>query len=333
MVFRRNVRIVLAAACCLFFAAAAASLLTGPASLTISELRDTLAGHGSRKSALILYEFRLPTLLITILSGAGLALAGALLQGITRNPLTDSGVLSVNAGSGLMVLAAIGIWNIHIANFVYILPVFSFIGGMLAATLVFLLAYRKHIGPDPEKLVLIGVGMAAAISGVILTLSLSIGREQYDFFAAWIAGDVWGNDWPFVLALLPWISILAVLAYRKSQVLDVMSLDDTAAVGLGLRIAREKLMLTLIGVALASASVSAAGSVPFIGLMCPHLARSLVGPRHRRMLPLAAIAGATLLTAAETMARSLAKPAGIPAGLVVSALGAPYFLYLLRKYV
>jgi ABC-type Fe3+-siderophore transport system, permease component len=328
---QRKIRLMMVALALILLAAFVVSVATGYASLSPARLWSTLIGQGTAKERLILFEFRLPRIFIAILAGAGLALSGALLQSVTRNPLADPGILGINAGAGLAVVCYMLYFPADPGSLVFLLPVFAFLGGTMAAVLIYVLSWRRGEGAEPTKLVLVGVGIAAACSGAILTLASSLEREQYDFFAQWMAGKIWGDDQIFVLALLPWLLIGFPVAWAKSRVLNTLSLHEHVSAELGVPLERERILAVLIAVALASASVSVGGGIAFIGLMAPHIARSLVGPRHQILLPAAALIGAILLLVADTIGRVLLDSVGIPAGLVVSVIGAPYFMYLMAR--
>ncbi|MDQ0273765.1 FecCD family ABC transporter permease [Cytobacillus purgationiresistens] len=307
------------------------SVSTGFASLSPMRLWYTLFGQGTPREELILFTFRLPRILVTILAGMGLAISGAILQSITRNPLADPGILGINAGAGLAVVFFVMIFGGGSGSSIYFLPIFALGGGMLTAIIIYVLSYKKGEGIDPGKMLLVGVGLSAAISGAILTLASKIAREDYDFFANWMAGRIWGDDWVFVMALLPWLIILLPTIIRKSNILNTMSLNENLSIGLGVKVEKERYILLMIAVALAAASVSVSGGIAFVGLMAPHIARSLVGPRHQLFLPVAAMTGAILLLTADTIGRVILDPSGIPAGIIVSIIGAPYFMYLMSK--
>lgn len=307
------------------------SVATGYASLSPSQLLRTIIGQGTAREQLILFEFRLPRIFVTILAGMGLAVSGAILQSITRNPLSEPGILGINAGAGLMVVLFLLLFPVESTGSLYVLPLFALAGGILTAALLYLLSFTKGEGVDPTKLVLVGVGLSAAFSGTILTLASRFNREQYDVIANWLSGKIWGDDWVFVLALLPWIVLLLPVVIRKADVLNTLNLHENVAVGLGIRVERERIILIAIAVALASASVSVSGSIAFVGLLAPHIARALVGPRHQGFLPVATMLGAILLLTADTIGRVILDPNGIPAGIIVAIIGAPYFMYLLTK--
>jgi iron complex transport system permease protein len=307
------------------------SIVTGFISLTPRQLLRTLTGQGTQQEELILYTFRLPRILITILAGMGLAVSGAILQSISKNALADPGILGINSGAGLMIVFYVMFVSAEVTSALYTLPLFAFLGALLTALAIYFLAMKKGEGINPTRMVLAGVGMAAALTGAILTLGSSLEREEYDFFANWIAGRIWGDDWVFVLALLPWIVILFSIVYQKANVLNLLNLDEQAATGLGVNLARERMLLLLLAVGLAAAAVSVSGGIAFVGLIAPQIARSLVGNRHQSFLPLAAICGAIFLLAADTIGRVALDPIGIPAGIVFSLVGAPYFMYVMVK--
>lgn len=307
------------------------SVATGHISLSFPQLGRTLMGQGSNIENLILFQFRLPRILITILAGMGLAVAGGILQSITRNPLSEPGILGINAGAGLMVVVYILFFTFESTVFLYTLPLFALIGGIFSAGIIYLMAFKKDEGTNPIRIVLMGVGMAAVMNGAILTLSTRLPEEHHHFFANWIAGRIWGDDWTFVLALLPWLLLFLPFVMMKSNILNILHTDEHVAVGLGINIERERLILLFIAVALASASVSVTGGIAFIGLIAPHLARAWVGQRYQALLPVSALLGATFLLLADTMGRVLLDPSGIPAGIVVSIIGTLYFIYLMVK--
>ncbi|MDN4525739.1 FecCD family ABC transporter permease [Fictibacillus fluitans] len=327
----KKVRVTTISAIVLLIAVFIISVATGFASLTPTELFWTIFGQGTPKQDLILFEFRLPRIIVAVLAGMGLAVSGALLQSLTKNPLSDPGILGINAGAGLMVVVYIMFFSVESSSSLYILPLFALAGGGATAAIIYIMSYKKGEGVEPARLVLVGVGLAAALSGAALTLATRLDMENYAFMANWLAGRIWGDDWIFVLSLLPWILLLLPISMVKSNVLNMLNLNENVAIGTGVNAGRERIVLITIAVALASASVAVSGGIAFVGLMAPHIARSLVGPRHQSFLPLAALIGAVLLLAADTIGRVILDPSGIPAGIIVTLIGAPYFMYLLAR--
>jgi iron complex transport system permease protein len=307
------------------------SVNTGYIRLTPLELLRTLFGAGTAKQHLILFDFRLPRIVISLLIGAGLAVSGCILQGISRNALADPGILGINAGAGLMVMLFISYYPTTGAAPVYLLPLLALLGAGLTAALIFSLAYQRHRGLLPTRLLLTGIGVAAGISAAMIVLTLKLSPDKYQFVASWLAGSIWGTNWKFVLALLPWIAVLLPYVLLKARVLNVMSLGDHMAVGLGVPMSKEQLKLLSAAVGLAAACVAVSGGIGFVGLIGPHLARRLVGPKHQMLIPTTALAGALLVLTADTLGRWILQPSEIPTGIVVAVIGAPYFLYLLSR--
>ncbi|MED3800471.1 iron ABC transporter permease [Lysinibacillus xylanilyticus] len=307
------------------------SMNTGVIKLTPMEVIRTLFGQGDTQQQLILFEFRLPRIVLAVLVGMSLAISGAILQGISKNALADPGILGINAGAGLAVMLYISFFPSTKSAPVYLLPVLAFVGSGITAILIYTLSYRRHEGISPMRLILTGIAVAAGISSAMIVLTLRLTPENYQFVATWLAGSIWGSSWRFVLSLLPWLLILLPFVYSKSRVLNVLNLGEITAVGLGASIERERRWLLAASVGLAGASVSVSGGIGFVGLIAPHLARQLVGAKHQFLLPTAALLGGLLVLMADTIGRSILEPSEIPAGIVVAVLGAPYFLYLLTR--
>ncbi|MCG7407321.1 iron ABC transporter permease [Paenibacillus sp. ACRRX] len=307
------------------------SVNTGHIRLSPMELIRTLFGSGTAKQNLILFEFRLPRIVIAALIGAGLAVSGCIMQGISRNALADPGILGINAGAGLMVMLFISFYPTTAAAPVYLLPVLALIGAGLTAALIYALAYKPHEGLSPTRLLLTGIAVAAGISAAMIVLTLKLSPEKYQFVATWLAGSIWGSNWKFVLALLPWIVILLPYVFYKARVMNILNLGDQTATGLGAPVEKERFALIAAAVGLAGACVAVSGGIGFVGLIGPHLARRLVGPKHQLLLPASALAGALLVLVSDTIGRWIIQPSEVPTGIVVAVVGAPYFLYLLAK--
>ncbi|WP_313894221.1 iron ABC transporter permease [Psychrobacillus sp.] len=303
----------------------------GYSSLSFDRLLPTLLGHGTFKEEFVLFSVRLPRIIITILAGMALALSGAILQGITRNDLADPGIIGINSGAGVAISLFFLFSPIQPSSFVYMLPFVAFIGALLTAFFIYILSYNRKVGLQPVRLILIGVGFSMALSGLMIILISSAERQKVDFIAKWLAGNIWGSDWPFILALLPWLIVLIPFTFYKANKLNLLGLSEPVAIGVGVSIEKERVVLLLAAVALAASAVSVTGGIAFIGLMAPHIAKSLVGPRHQLFLPVTILIGGWLLLFADTVGRNLINPDGIPAGIMVALIGAPYFMYLLLR--
>lgn len=315
----------------LLLLACAWSMTSGEYKMSMGDFFKTLLGQGNYTDSLILLDFRLPRMLITILAGIALAMNGAVIQSVTRNPLAEPGILGINAGSGFAIALFIVIGQVNADNFVYVLPIISMIGGVGTALLIFTFSYNKGEGITPASMVLIGVGLATALSGGSLTLMSKFDKDQSEFIASWLAGNIWGDEWSFVIAFVPWLIIIIPFLLMKSNVLNLLNVHEHIAQGVGIKVSTERIVLLILAVILSSAAVSVAGAIGFIGLMGPHIAKSIVGPRHQLFLPISIVLGALLLVVSDTIGQVILQPSGIPAGIIVAIIGAPYFLFLMYK--
>jgi iron complex transport system permease protein len=304
---------------------------TGYSSLSYDRLIPTLLGQGTFKEEFLLFSVRLPRIIITLLAGMALALSGAILQGITRNDLADPGIIGINSGAGVAIAVFFLFFPVKAGSFIYLLPLVAFAGALLTACLIYVFSYARNVGLQPVRLVLTGFGFSMALSGVMIVLISSAERSKVDFIAKWLTGNIWGSDWPFIWAIVPWLAILIPFTLYKAYPLNLLALNEPVAIGVGVSIERERLVLLLTSVALAASAVSVTGGIAFIGLLAPHIAKALVGPRNQLFMPIAILIGGWLLLLADTIGRHLVDPEGIPAGIMVALIGAPYFLYLLLK--
>ncbi|KEF38506.1 ABC-type Fe3+-siderophore transport system, permease component [Schinkia azotoformans MEV2011] len=307
------------------------SIGLGYSSVSYNRIIPTILGQGTFKEEFVLFFIRLPRILITLLAGMALAVSGSILQGITRNDLADPGVIGINSGAGVAIAVFFLYFPIEPGSFIYLLPAVAFIGALITALLLYLFSYSKQSGLQPIRLILIGVGFSMALSGTMVLLISSSEPEKVDFIAKWLAGNIWGTDWPFIWALLPWLIILIPFTLYKANRLNLLNLSEPTAIGVGVAIEKERLVLLLTAVALAAAAVSVTGGIAFIGLMAPHIAKALVGHRHQLFIPIAILIGGWLLLLADTIGRNLVDPEGIAAGIITALIGAPYFIYLLLK--
>ncbi|MGG2184797.1 iron ABC transporter permease [Bacillus altitudinis] len=328
---KRRALVVTAVLLCLSAAVVLYSLNTGTLKLSPLVVVKTLFGFGDFQSETVLFDYRLPRIVVTILAGIGLGIAGGILQSLSRNSLADPGIIGLNAGAAFGLIIFVTYFHVLEGNPSLLIPLFTFGGGLLAAAVIVLLAYDRHEGLVPIRLILVGIAVAAGFSALTLYLSLKLDEDTYTFASRWLVGNVWGRDWIHVLALLPWIVCLVPLTLMQSSTLNALTLGDAVASSVGVRVERKRLFLLTLAVGLASASVSMTGGIGFIGLVAPHLARRLVGSLHQYFLPVSALLGLLILVSADTLGRSIFAPNAIPAGVVVAFIGAPYFLYLLTK--
>ncbi|ANU10813.1 ferrichrome ABC transporter permease [Planococcus antarcticus DSM 14505] len=309
------------------------SLNLGMIAIAPLDVVRTLLGFGTERDELVLFDFRLPRMVIALLIGAGLAVSGAILQGVSQNGLADPGILGINAGAGLAVVLFIYFYQGSAANLgidsIFLMPFAALLGGMAAAFMIYTIAWKK--GVTPIRLILVGIGVNAAFGAALIIIQLKMDPQDFMQATIWLSGSIWGTNWKFVTAVLPWILFLVPFAIYKARYLNILNLGDNIATGLGAAVEKERRLLLVLSVALAGSCVAVGGGIAFLGLVAPHLARRIVGPKHQIMLPTAAIMGALLLLIADTIGRNFLAPSEIPVGIVVSAIGAPYFIYLLMK--
>jgi iron complex transport system permease protein len=270
---------------------------------------------------------RVPRTVIGILAGAALALAGTLMQGLTRNPLADPGLLGINAGASVAVLCAITIWGITSpSGFVW----FAFAGAAIAAVVVALIGTRGPDGTSPAKLALTGAAVTAgltAVTSLILTTSIT----AFDVFRYWQVGGLTVRGLDTVAVVAVPILVGAVIAFTSARGLDLMALGDDTATGLGHSVARTRALGIVATVLLCGGATSIAGPIVFVGLLVPHALRPLVGGDYRWLLAIGAPAGAIVLLAADVLGRVIALPGEVQAGLVVAFVGAPVLVSLVLK--
>ncbi|WP_404900370.1 iron ABC transporter permease [Priestia filamentosa] len=309
------------------------SLNIGYIKLAPFEVLQTTVGKGESGNEVILFDFRLPRMVIAILIGAGVGISGAIMQGVSKNDLADPGILGINAGAGFAVVLYIffsgGTTGSLGAFSIFALPFTALLGALAAAILIYIISWKNGI--TPTRLVLVGIGINSAFAALLIIFQLKLSPNDFKQASIWLSGSIWGTSWTFVLAILPWVVLLIPFTLYKSRYLNVLNLGDQVATGLGTKVEKERRTLLIIAVALAGSSVSVGGGIAFLGLVAPHLGRRLVGPRHERFLPVTALIGALLLLVSDTLARNILAPSEIPVGLVVAVIGAPYFLYLLIK--
>ena len=317
---------------CLF-----AGLLLGPADIPVTTIPGILLGSImdqplSENSWMesILIDVRLPRILVGALAGSCLAICGAVMQGMFRNPLASPSILGVSSGASLGAVISLYLGLASVS--VWILPLFAFVGGGLTLFIVYHIAsQRGHAAVG--TLLLAGIAMAAlnsAASSLILALSLDswgVGKS----IVYWTMGGLDGRTWDHVLLIAPFALIGIFLLLQYSRSLDALLLGETHASSIGVDVARTRRQLLLITACLVGAAISVCGGISFIGLVVPHILRLILGPHHRYLLPASAVGGALTLVAADLLLRSLMPEKAIPLGVVTAAFGAPFFLYLLVR--
>lgn len=303
---------------------ASTGLFVGAASLSVSQVIEHLLALSS--DDFVIHQYRLPRALLAMSVGAGLGLSGVLVQGVIRNPLASPDLMGISAGAGLAATTCLVLFPSAPVN---ILPLVAMLGGVLAAGLIALLAWWSQ--PTPAKLALIGIAvsafLASGIDFLLITNPLEINTAM-----VWLTGSLWGRNWQQVPFIWGALSILLPFAFWLAWRLDVMGLGEESATTLGTNPKSVQAFALLAAVLLASISVSVAGTISFVGLLAPHLARLLFGHNHKMLIPASALLGAILVTFADGLARGIQPPIELPAGVLTSVIGAPYFIFLLYRY-
>lgn len=317
---------------CLAFCAVALGVLAGLAAwamtlgsfpVPLSQVVKSTVLGGDDQYAFIVRELRLPRVLCAILVGALLATAGAVFQGVVRNPLVSPDIIGIDAGASL-----VAVWWIVTGRDSTLLPVVAFGGAAAAATAIYLLSWKGGIAPS--RLILIGIGVNALIGATTTFLMLRYPIERVSNAVLWTTGSVYASNWSDVRVLAATLGALLPLTMTLMFPLRVLQFGDETAKSLGMRIELVRIGLLLTGCGLAAVAVSIAGPVGFVAFVVPHIARMLAGPMTGSVILLTAIVGAILLLAADLVAQH-ALPVALPVGVVTAALGAPYFLYLLYR--
>ncbi|KRE70782.1 FecCD family ABC transporter permease [Paenibacillus sp. Soil750] len=303
---------------------------TGVGSITIKPLNVVKAvfGYGTDSSTMIVRSLRLPRVIVAVLIGASLGVAGAILQGIVRNPLTSPDTIGTTGGATLGAVSFFFFFSDKLS--IHWLPVAAILGAFLATLLVYLFSWKNGI--TPLRLVLIGTGLTAAMSAVsylmMLTGPIVLAQQSLTF----MTGSIYGVSWAkAVYPLLPWVAVLIPVIFFYARHITIQSLGEDIAQSVGSHVQRQRFLLIMLSVALAGAAVAFGGAISFIGLMAPHISRKLVGPSFGSLIPVSALTGSLLLLMADLCGRSLFKPLDIPAGVFTAAIGAPIFIYVLYR--
>ncbi|CRM81806.1 putative siderophore transport system permease protein YfhA [Pseudomonas sp. 31 R 17] len=305
------------------YAASVGSYTTGVAQLWQSLFAD----DETALAASVLWELRLPRILLAILGGAAMALAGVLMQSLTRNPLAAPGLVGVEAGASVTMLLILVLWPQALPLSLY--PLAALLGGLAVALFIVALSWRGGIAP--LRLILVGVGLTAML-GAVADLLITYGNiDRVESALMWLGGSLHRSGWPQVQSLLIWLLVAGLPLLFCHRQLNLLQLGESVALSRGLNAPVIMLLLLLCSVTLTAATVANIGVMTFVGLVAPHLARQLCGDRHGALLPLSALFGAVLVLLGDTLGRGLLPPLQLPAGLVVAIIGAPYLLVLLAR--
>ncbi|MGP4113932.1 FecCD family ABC transporter permease [Streptomyces sp. 4N509B] len=303
------------------------SLAFGSRSLSTGEVWDALLNGGEDPADRVVRELRLPRTLVGLMVGAALGMAGVVLQGLTRNPIAEPGILGISQGASVAVVLAIAYAGVHtLAGYVW----FAFAGAALAGVVVYGIAARGRGGATPVKLALAGAAINALLAAVTLAV-LTTQAATLDEFRFWQIGSLSGRDAEIAARVWPFLLVGTLLVIGVARGLDALALGEDVARGLGQNVAAVRITGGLGAAVLTGAGVAAAGPIAFVGLAVPHLARALVGGDHRWLLPMAALLGPVVLLVSDTVGRLLFPPSEVPAGVMTALIGVPFLVALVRR--
>lgn len=276
------------------------------------------------KNYFTLMEYRLPRAVLAILLGGALAISGVLVQSVVRNPLASPDILGINNAAGLVAVSVL----MFLPNLAfYWMPIFAFLGGVLSFVILWVVCGFNF---RPIKMAIIGVALSALWAAISHYLMLT-NPVEINTAMLWLTGSLWGRSWSYLNVVLPWLIVLLPLPFIFCRDLDTLGLGENKASTLGVTVNKVQISVLVLAVALSTTAVAICGPIAFLGLVAPHLARRLVGGRHRTLLPAALIIGALLLQLSDILARVIDPPTELPAGILTAIIGAPYFFYLLMR--
>ncbi|HEY2419909.1 MAG TPA: iron ABC transporter permease [Neobacillus sp.] len=305
---------------------------TGEVKINPLTVLKVFFGGGSEMDSLIIKSFRLPRIIVALMVGISLAVAGGILQGMIRNPLASPDVLGITGGASVAVVSFLALFsdkNNALTVSINWLPLAAFLGAGIVALLVYFLAWKN--GVSPIRLILIGIGISTLMQALTTLMMIMGPIYQASQANIWITGTVYGSNWKNVATIVPWTVVFLIMALIAARTVNIQELGDEVATGLGGKVQKQRFILLLICTALIGSSVAFAGGIGFVGLMAPHMARRLVGSSFGALLPASALIGGILVMVADLIGRTMFSPLEIPVGVFTAGIGAPYFIYLLFK--
>ena len=306
----------------------------GSYKMSFTEVIKTFVGLGNKKQNLTIFQLRLPRIILSIIVAFALAYSGGILQTITRNPLAESGIIGINTGAALFVIILISLssktyYSKLSLSTTILMPIVALLGAMFAIFLIYIISYKKFF--NPVLFILTGIGVNAGFSAIITFCQLSVSKGDYNQVLAWTSGSLWGSNWNYILLTFPIILMLIIVTMLRSKILDIISLGSELAYGIGVNVKRETILFLIIVAFLSGLATSVAGNIAFLGFIGPHIAKRILGEKHRTMLLLSGIISSIILLISDTLSRNLFAPIEIPVGIIVSILGTPYFIILIMK--
>ncbi|GAA1472220.1 putative siderophore transport system permease protein YfiZ precursor [Corynebacterium felinum] len=305
----------------------AASLMFGSNNIPLAEVLATLQGEGAHESHVVVIDQRLPRTVVVMVVGASLGVAGALMQGLTRNPLADPGILGINAGSALAVVAAVAFFGqFGIASYVW----WAIAGAVVASVAVYALGGAGRRGVTPARLTLAGVALSMAISALVQAILLS-NQNAFNEFRYWASGSVEGRGWSVLATVGLFMVVGLVLAFLATPALNALALGDDTGKALGVRVGTTRVMVVVAVTLLCGAATAAVGPIMFVGLAVPYVARMLVGTDQRLVIPACVVVAPIFLLSADIAARLVVMPMEIQTGIMSALIGGPVFIAIVRR--
>ena len=305
---------------------AGASLAIGTRGVSVSDIAAALSGHDDTIGEAVV-AMRIPRTVLAVLAGAALGLSGALMQGITRNPLADPGIFGVNMGAALAVVIGVAFFSISSSN-AYIWT--AILGAGVTAVFVYLVGSLGRGGATPLKLTLAGAATSIAFASLVMAIVLPRG-DIAGGIRSWQIGGVGGATFSRILPVLPFLAVGVALAFISARKLNAMALGDEVAAGLGENVALGRAVAALSAVLLCGATTAICGPIGFVGLVVPHACRLIVGVDHRWLLPFSALGGGILLLASDIIGRIAARPGEVEVGIITALVGGPFFIWIVRR--
>ena len=300
------------------------SVAKGAADISLSQIFTILLHPQAAPQDQIIWNIRLPRMIVGALVGMNLALSGCILQAVMRNPLADPHIIGISSGAGISGITVM----ILFPALEYLITPVAFVGAMAAAVAIYILAWKNGI--KPVRIILAGVAVSAFLGAGISGL-LIFYRDRVNGALMWMVGGLAARSWPHVSIIVPYAVVGLILAVLSSHYLNILQLGDDMAKGLGVHVEITRIVLTAIAALLAASAVSVVGLLGFVGLVIPHISRLILGSDYRYLVPGAAILGVAIVTLSDTFARVVFAPVELPVGIIMAFIGAPFFLFLLRR--
>ncbi|WP_040328786.1 FecCD family ABC transporter permease [Clostridium ihumii] len=310
------------------------TLCWGTYKISPLEVINTLLGNGNKFQNTTILTIRLPRLLVGTFVAIALSTAGAILQTITKNDLSDTGIIGINAGAAVAAVLFItyskGTYYSELGQFsIFVLPFMAILGAGITSFLIYIMSSRGGI--KPKRLLLIGIGLNAGLNAFITFFTFRGGVGDYNRVLVWTSGSLWGAGWNYAKVIIPIVLLMFLIVLLNHKKLDVLNLSDELSISLGLNIEKERKKFLSFAVILAGTATAFAGNIGFLGLIAPHIAKKLVPSYHKKFIVVSGMISVIIVLLADAVSRNLFSPIEIPVGITVSIFGVPYFIYLMMK--